>query len=106
MRVSKRVCVICIPPYVRGSGSPVALRGPGGHGRGPRVIAIEDAGLYRDALGRAYFGLFHAARALLMREGYNTRGPNAVVALPTTDERPNLGAASASPSSGSQRCRR
>lgn len=35
--------------------------------------------LYRDALGRAYFGLFHAARALLMREGYNTRGPNAVV---------------------------
>jgi uncharacterized protein (UPF0332 family) len=35
--------------------------------------------LYRDALSRAYFGLFHAARALLFAEGYNARGPNAVV---------------------------
>jgi uncharacterized protein (UPF0332 family) len=35
--------------------------------------------LYRDALARAYFGLFHAARALLFAEGYNVRGPNAVV---------------------------
>ena len=35
--------------------------------------------LFRDALTRAYFGLFHAARALLFCEGYNTRGPNAVV---------------------------
>jgi uncharacterized protein (UPF0332 family) len=31
--------------------------------------------LYRDALSRAYFGLFHAVRALLMREGYDVRGP-------------------------------
>ncbi len=35
--------------------------------------------LYKDALTRAYFGLFHAARALLFCEGYNTRGPNAGV---------------------------
>jgi len=35
--------------------------------------------LYRDALGRAYFGLFYAARALLMREGYDVRGPNEVL---------------------------
>jgi uncharacterized protein len=35
--------------------------------------------LFKDALTRAYFGLFHAARALLFAEGYNTRGPNAVV---------------------------
>ncbi|MFC1609500.1 hypothetical protein ACFL6C_00950 [Myxococcota bacterium] len=35
--------------------------------------------LFRDALTRAYFGLFHAARALLLREGYNARGPNEVV---------------------------
>src|SRR5512137_3008479 len=35
--------------------------------------------LYRDALARAYFGLFHAARALLFREGYDARGPNAAV---------------------------
>ena len=35
--------------------------------------------LYRDALARAYFGLFHAARALLFKEGYNARGPNEVL---------------------------
>ncbi len=35
--------------------------------------------LYGDALTRAYFGLFHAARALVFREGYDARGPNAVV---------------------------
>ncbi len=35
--------------------------------------------LYRDALSRAYFGLFHAARSLLLREGYDVRGPNAVL---------------------------
>ena len=35
--------------------------------------------LYRDALSRAYFGLFHAARGLLFREGYDARGPNTVV---------------------------
>ena len=35
--------------------------------------------LYRDALTRAYFGLFYAARGLLFREGYDARGPNAVV---------------------------
>ena len=35
--------------------------------------------LYKDALTRAYFGLFHAARALLFCEGYDARGPNAVV---------------------------
>lgn len=33
---------------------------------------------FRDALTRAYFGLFHAARGLLLREGYNVRGPNEV----------------------------
>jgi uncharacterized protein len=37
--------------------------------------------LYRDALSRAYFGLFHAARALALREGYNVRGPNDVLEL-------------------------
>ncbi len=37
--------------------------------------------LYRDALTRAYFGLFYAARAVTMRAGYNARGPNAVVEL-------------------------
>lgn len=35
--------------------------------------------LYRDALSRAYFGLFYAARALLLSEGYNVRGPNTVL---------------------------
>ncbi len=35
--------------------------------------------LYRDALSRAYFGLFYAARAVLLREGYNVRGPNQVL---------------------------
>ncbi len=35
--------------------------------------------LYRDALTRAYFGLFHAARALLLREGYDARWPDTVV---------------------------
>jgi hypothetical protein len=35
--------------------------------------------LYADALTRAYFGLFHAARAFVFREGYDARGPNAVV---------------------------
>ncbi len=35
--------------------------------------------LYRDALGRAYFGLFYAARALLFCEGYDVRGPRAVL---------------------------
>jgi uncharacterized protein (UPF0332 family) len=35
--------------------------------------------LHREALARAYFGLFHAARALVLREGYDARGPNAVV---------------------------
>jgi len=35
--------------------------------------------LYRDALSRAYFGLFHAARALLLSEGYDARGPNTVL---------------------------
>ena len=35
--------------------------------------------MYRDALGRAYFGLFHAARAVLLRDGYNARGPNEVM---------------------------
>ncbi len=34
---------------------------------------------YRDALSRAYFGLFHAARALLLRDGYDARGPNQVM---------------------------
>lgn len=37
------------------------------------------ARLYRDALTRAYFGLFYAARALLLSEGYDVRGPNAVL---------------------------
>jgi uncharacterized protein (UPF0332 family) len=35
--------------------------------------------LYRDALTRAYFGLFHAVRALLLVEGYDVRGPNQVL---------------------------
>lgn len=35
--------------------------------------------LHREALCRASFGLFHAVRALLFREGYDTRGPNAVL---------------------------
>lgn len=35
--------------------------------------------LHRDALTRAYFALFHAARALLLREGYDVRGPNQVL---------------------------
>jgi uncharacterized protein (UPF0332 family) len=35
--------------------------------------------LYRDALSRAYYGLFHAARGLLLREGYNVRTPDAVL---------------------------
>jgi len=35
--------------------------------------------LYRDALSRAYFGLFYAVRALLVREGYDVRGPNEVL---------------------------
>jgi uncharacterized protein (UPF0332 family) len=35
--------------------------------------------LYRDALTRAYFGLFHAVRSLLLVEGYDVRGPNQVV---------------------------
>jgi hypothetical protein len=37
--------------------------------------------LYRDALTRAYFGLFHAARALAFCDGYDARGPNTVVEL-------------------------
>jgi hypothetical protein len=36
-------------------------------------------GLHRDALARGYFALFHAARALLLREGYDVRGPNQVL---------------------------
>ncbi len=35
--------------------------------------------MYRSALGRAYFGLFHAARGLLLRDGYDLRGPNRVM---------------------------
>jgi uncharacterized protein (UPF0332 family) len=35
--------------------------------------------LHREALARAYFGLFHAARALLLAEGYDVRGPTAVL---------------------------
>ncbi|RPJ53238.1 MAG: hypothetical protein EHJ95_02615 [Methanobacteriota archaeon] len=35
--------------------------------------------LYRDALTRAFFGLFHAARAVAFREGYDARTPDAVV---------------------------
>ena len=35
--------------------------------------------LHRDALSRGYFALFHAARALLFSEGYDVRGPNAVL---------------------------
>ena len=37
--------------------------------------------LHRDALSRGYFALFHAARALLLREGYNVRGPNEVLEI-------------------------
>ncbi|MBI5527765.1 MAG: HEPN domain-containing protein [Deltaproteobacteria bacterium] len=35
--------------------------------------------LHRDALSRAYFALFHAARGLLFAEGYDARGPDAVI---------------------------
>jgi len=35
--------------------------------------------LHRDALSRGYFALFHAARALLFREGFDARGPNVVL---------------------------
>ena len=35
--------------------------------------------LHRDALGRAWLGLFHAARALVLREGYDVRDPDAVL---------------------------
>jgi len=35
--------------------------------------------LHRDALARAYFGLLHAVRALVLREGYDVRGPNDVL---------------------------
>lgn len=35
--------------------------------------------LHREALGRAYYALFHAARGLLLAEGYDARGPNAVL---------------------------
>jgi len=35
--------------------------------------------LHREALCRASFGLFHAVRALLFREGYDSRGPNTVL---------------------------
>jgi len=35
--------------------------------------------LYRDALCRAYFGLWHAARALVLCEGFDARGPNSVL---------------------------
>lgn len=35
--------------------------------------------LHRDALSRAYFGLFYAARALLFAERFDTRGPNQVL---------------------------
>jgi uncharacterized protein (UPF0332 family) len=35
--------------------------------------------LYRDALSRAFFGLFHAARGLLLREGYDAREPSRVL---------------------------
>ncbi len=35
--------------------------------------------LYRDALSRAYFSLFHAVRGLLFSEGYNVRDPHAVL---------------------------
>ena len=35
--------------------------------------------LHRDGLSRGYFALFHAARALLLREGYDVRGPNEVL---------------------------
>ena len=37
--------------------------------------------LYRDGLTRAYFGLFHAARALLLAEGYNVRDPTVVLEI-------------------------
>ncbi len=35
--------------------------------------------LHRDALSRAYFGLFYAVRAVLVREGYNVRDPSTVL---------------------------
>lgn len=35
--------------------------------------------LYRDALTRAYLGLFHAARGVVLRDGYNARAPDEVV---------------------------
>jgi uncharacterized protein (UPF0332 family) len=35
--------------------------------------------LHREALTRGYFALFHAARALLLREGYNVRWPRDVL---------------------------
>ncbi len=35
--------------------------------------------LHRDALARAYFGLFYAARALLFAERYDVRGPGSVL---------------------------
>jgi uncharacterized protein (UPF0332 family) len=35
--------------------------------------------LHREALTRAYFALFHAARALCFAEGYDARGPNTVL---------------------------
>jgi len=35
--------------------------------------------LHRDALTRAFFGLFHAARGLLLREGYDVREPEEVL---------------------------
>ncbi|MBI4704247.1 MAG: HEPN domain-containing protein [Deltaproteobacteria bacterium] len=35
--------------------------------------------LYRDALARAYLGLFHAARALCWREGYDVRTEDEVL---------------------------
>lgn len=35
--------------------------------------------LHRQALSQAYFGLFHAARGVLLAEGYNARGPNEVL---------------------------
>ena len=35
--------------------------------------------LHRDALSRAFMGLFHAARGLLFAEGYNVRSPAMVI---------------------------
>jgi uncharacterized protein (UPF0332 family) len=35
--------------------------------------------LHREALTRAFFGLFHAARALVLREGYDARSADAVI---------------------------